>query len=71
MLEGNFSKFGMMALGDAFLGLDEIGAALGDERRKSGLPRERRIEVLFNFGRTEKLWASCGGKINILPTSCQ
>ena len=27
--------------------------------------------VLLNFGRTEKMWAVCGGKINILPTSYQ
>ena len=27
--------------------------------------------VLLNFGRTEKMWAVCGGKTNILPTSFQ
>ena len=27
--------------------------------------------VLLNFGRTEKIWAVCGGKTNILPTSYQ
>ena len=26
------------------------------------------VWVLLNFGRTEKMWAVCGGKINILPT---
>ena len=27
--------------------------------------------VLFNLCRTEEMWAICGGKINILPTSYQ
>ena len=27
--------------------------------------------MLLNFGRTEKMWAVCGGKTNILPTSFQ
>ena len=27
--------------------------------------------MLFNNGRTEKMWALCGDKINIIPTSCQ
>ena len=29
------------------------------------------FEVLLNFGRTEKMWALCGGKTNILPISYQ
>ena len=27
--------------------------------------------VLFNFGRTEKMWAVCGEKTHILPTAYQ